>query len=33
MKIVEVSESKYYLELDGMRLIYEEEQLIGWYLP
>ena len=31
-KIV-VSDSKYYLEFDSIRLIYEYEKLIGWYMP
>ncbi len=31
-KIV-VSDSKYYLEFDGIRLIFEDERLIGWYRP
>ena len=33
MKKIVISESKYYLEFDGIRLIYEEEKLIGWYVP
>ncbi len=32
MKIT-VNERKYYVELDGIRLIYEDEILIGWYRP
>lgn len=35
MKIekITVSDSKYYLEFDGIRLIFEDEKLIGWYRP
>lgn len=32
MKIV-VNERKYYVELDGIRLIYEDGELVGWYRP
>ena len=32
-KKIVVSENKYYLEFDGIRLIYEENRLIGWYMP
>ena len=32
-KKIVVSENKYYLEFDGIRLIYEESRLIGWYMP
>lgn len=30
---ITVSDSKYYLEFDGIRLIFEDERLIGWYRP
>lgn len=33
MKKIIVSENKYYLEFDGIRLVYEEGELIGWYRP
>lgn len=32
-KKIVVSENKYYLEFDGIRLIYEEDLLVGWYRP
>lgn len=32
-KKIVVSENKHYLEFDGIRLIYEENCLIGWYMP
>ena len=32
-KKIVVSENKYYLEFDGIRLIYEENRLVGWYMP
>lgn len=32
MKIV-VNERKYYVEIDGIRLIYEDDELVGWYRP
>lgn len=28
-----ISDSKYYLEFDGIRLIFEDEKLVGWYRP
>jgi hypothetical protein len=28
-----VDERKYYIELDNIRLIYEDDELIGWYRP
>lgn len=31
-KIV-VNEHKYYIEFDQIRLIYEDDELIGWYRP
>ena len=33
IKKIVVSGSKYYLEFDCIRLIYEDEKLIGWYRP
>ena len=33
MKRIEVNERKYYVELDGIRLIYEDGELVGWYRP
>lgn len=33
MKKIVVSENKYYLEFDGIRLIYEGDELVGWYMP
>ena len=32
MKII-VDERKYYVELDGINLIYEDGELVGWYRP
>ena len=32
MKII-VDDRKYYVELDGIRLIYEDGNLVGWYRP
>lgn len=29
----EVDPRKEYVELDGIRLVYEEGQLVGWYRP
>jgi hypothetical protein len=28
-----VDERKYYIELDKIRLIYEDDELVGWYIP
>lgn len=28
-----VNENKYYYEFDGIRLIIEDEELVGWYDP
>ena len=28
-----VDERKYYIELDKIRLIYEDDELVGWYRP
>ena len=33
IKKISVSESKYYLEFDGIRLVYEDGGLVGWYRP
>ena len=30
---IQVSENKYYMEFDGIRLVYENDELIGWYEP
>ena len=31
--MIYVSERKYYIEIDQIRLIYEDEKLVGWYRP
>lgn len=28
-----VNERKHYIELDKIRLIYEDDELVGWYKP
>lgn len=28
-----VNERKYYIEIDQIRLIYEDGKLVGWYRP
>ena len=33
MKKIIVNERKYYIEIDQIRLIYEDDKLIGWYKP
>lgn len=33
MKKIVVNERKYYIEIDQIRLIYEDGKLIGWYRP
>lgn len=33
MKKITVNERKYYVELDQIRLIYEDNKLVGWYRP
>ena len=33
MKKIIVNERKYYIEIDQIRLIYEDDELIGWYRP
>lgn len=30
---IPVSENKYYYEFDGIRLIIEDGELVGWYDP
>jgi hypothetical protein len=30
---IEVTERKYYIEIDRIRLIYEDGELVGWYSP
>lgn len=32
-KRIEVSERKYYIEIDKIRLVYEDGELVGWYRP
>ena len=32
-KIIIVNGRKYYIELDKIRLIYEDDELVGWYRP
>ena len=32
-KIIWVNEHNFYYEFDGIRLIYEDNQLTGWYNP
>lgn len=31
--MIKVSERKYYIEIDQIRLIYEDGKLVGWYRP
>ena len=31
--MIYVSERKYYIEIDQIRLIYEDGKLVGWYRP
>ena len=33
MKRINVDDRKYYIELDQIRLVYEDDQLVGWYRP
>lgn len=28
-----VDDCKYYIELDQIRLVYEDDELVGWYRP
>lgn len=30
---IDVNESKFYIEIDQIRLIYENDVLVGWYRP
>lgn len=30
---IDVDERKYYIEIDQIRLIYEDGELVGWYRP
>lgn len=32
-KKIEVSDRKYYVEIDKLRLVYEDGELVGWYNP
>lgn len=32
-RIIFVSDRKYYYELDGIRLVIEDDKLVGWYRP
>ena len=32
-KIIWVNEHKFYYEFDEIRLIYEDNKLVGWYEP
>lgn len=33
MKKIIVNERKYYVEIDKIRLVYEDDKLVGWYRP
>ena len=33
MEKIDVSENKYYIEFDCIRLIYEDGNIVGWYRP
>ena len=33
MKKIIVNERKYYVELDKICLVYEDDKLVGWYNP
>ena len=33
MTKIKVDDRKYYVELDCIRLVYEDDQLVGWYRP
>lgn len=33
MKKIIVNERKYYIEIDQIHLIYEDDILVGWYRP
>jgi len=30
---IDVNENKYYIEFDGIRLICEDDAIVGWYQP
>ena len=30
---IDVDKRKYYIEIDQIRLIYEDDELVGWYRP
>lgn len=32
-RFIPVSERKYYFELDGIRLVIEDDKIVGWYRP
>ena len=32
-KRIDVNDRKYYLEIDKIRLVYEDGELVGWYSP
>lgn len=32
-QMIYVSENKFYIEIDNIRLIYEDNKLAGWYEP
>ena len=31
--MIVVNERKYYIELDQIRLVYEDGKMVGWYRP
>ena len=31
--MITVNERKYYIEIDQIRLVYEDGKLVGWYNP
>ena len=33
MTKIKIDDRKYYIELDQIRLVYEDDQLVGWYRP
>jgi hypothetical protein len=33
MKKIIVNDRKYYVEIDQIRLVYEDDELVGWYRP
>ena len=32
-RFIFVSDRKYYYELDGIRLVIEDDKIVGWYRP